>query len=157
MSGYLLVWTAFACAATLAQWVLERAALLTPMLASSSRMPGGIILITAGLYQWTPLKDTCLSWCQSPLLFIQRNGGFRGDVLGSLRLGARHGAYCVGCCWGLMGLLFVGGVMNPLCIAAIAIFVLLEKVVPAGQFISRAAGLALVAAGAWILVVTVHG
>src|ERR1700688_111826 len=112
--GYLLAWSGFALAATFAQWALERAALLTPMMGNANEIFAGFILIAAGLYQWTPLKDACLGQCQSPLTFIQRHGGFRGDATGSLALGLRHGAYCVGCCWALMGLLFVVGVMNVL-------------------------------------------
>src|SRR5215475_13743901 len=107
-SGYLLTWIGFALVATSAQWALDRAALLTPMMAGASDMFSGTVLIAAGVYQWTPLKDACLRQCQSPLLFIQRHGGFRSDLLGTLALGARHGAYCIGCCWVLMALLFVG-------------------------------------------------
>jgi predicted metal-binding membrane protein len=156
-AGYLLTWTGFAVAATSAQWALERAALLTPMMAAASDMFSGAVLIAAGVYQWTPLKDACLRQCQSPLLFIQRHGGFRSDLLGTLALGARHGAYCVGCCWVLMALLFVGGVMNVLWIAAIAILVLAEKVIPAGRVISRIAGVGLFAGGAWLLVQALTG
>jgi predicted metal-binding membrane protein len=150
--GYLMAWTLFSVAATAAQWALDRALLITPMMASASPYLGAGILIAAGSYQWSPLKDVCLTQCQAPLLFIQRNGGFRRDASGSLRLGLRHGLYCVGCCWALMALLFVGGVMNVLWIAAIAIFVLLEKAVPAGRLVSRLAGTALVAAGVYMLV-----
>ena len=150
-AGYLLVWTGFACAATLAQWGLERASLLTPAMAGSGGAFGGVVMIAAGLYQWMPLKDACLRQCQAPWRFIQRHGGFRGNALGSLWLGARHGIYCVGCCWALMALLFVGGVMNVLWIAAITIFVLAEKVVPAGRPISRIAGLGFLAWGVWLL------
>ena len=112
---------------------------------------GGMALILAGLCQWMPLKDRCLSQCQAPLAFIQRHGGFRRDPAGALTLGVRHGLYCVGCCWALMGLLFVVGVMNVLWIAAIAGFVLLEKLFPAGRRFSRIAGGALVAVGIWML------
>jgi len=150
-AGYLLVWTAFALAATFAQWVLERASLLTPAMAGASGVFGGIIMIAAGLYQWMPLKDACLRQCQAPWTFIQRHGGFRADARGALMLGARHGLYCVGCCWVLMALLFVGGVMNVLWIAAITIFVLAEKVVPAGRTISRIAGVGFFAWGVWLL------
>lgn len=156
-AGYLLTWIGFAVAATSAQWALERAALLTPMMAAASDMFSGAVLIAAGVYQWTPLKDACLRQCQSPLLFIQRHGGFRSDLLGTLALGARHGAYCIGCCWVLMALLFVGGVMNVLWIAAIAILVLAEKVIPAGRVISRIAGVGLFAGGAWLLVQALTG
>jgi predicted metal-binding membrane protein len=151
-AGYLLVWFGFAFAATSAQWGLERAALLTPMMESASNAVGGILLIMAGLYQWSPLKDTCLAQCQAPLLFIQRYGGFRRNVLGALEIGVRHGAYCVGCCWALMTLLFVDGVMNVLWIAAIAALVLVEKVVVGGRLVSRAAGAGLIIAGVCLLV-----
>ena len=151
VAGYVLAWTGFALLATVAQWALDRAALLDPMMASASRIFGGLALIAAGLYQWTPLKDTCLRHCQSPLVFIQRQGGFHGGAGGSLQLGLRHGAYCIGCCWVLMALLFVGGVMNVLWIAAISAFVLIEKLVPAGRLISRIAGLGFIAAGLWFL------
>ena len=146
-AGHLLVWLGFAFAATDVQWALERAALLTPM-ASTSNVVGGILLIMAGLYQWSPLKDTCLAHCQAPL-FIQSYGGFRRNVLGALEIGVLHGAYCVGCCWVLMTLLFVGGVMNVLWIAAIATLVLLEKTV-GGHLMSRAVGAALIVGG-WLL------
>jgi predicted metal-binding membrane protein len=147
-AGYLLVWFGFAFAATGAQWALERAALLTPM-ASTSNVVGGILLIMAGLYQWSPLKDICLAHCQAPLLFIQSCGGFRRNVLGALEIGILHGVYCVGCCWVLMTLLFVGGVMNVLWIAAIATLVLVEKTV-GGHLVSRAVGAALIVGG-WLL------
>src|SRR5208283_2940305 len=107
--------------------------------------------IVAGLYQWTPLKDACLSYCRSPLLFIQQQGGFRRDPAGALMLGVRHGLYCIGCCWALMALLFVGGVMNLLWIAVLAIFVLIEKAVPFGGLAARIAGLACIAGGVWLL------
>jgi predicted metal-binding membrane protein len=151
-AGYLLAWTAFSLVATLAQWALERAALLTPMMESASNILGAIVLILAGLYQWTPLKEACLSYCRSPLLFIQQQGGFRREPAGALALGFRHGIYCIGCCWALMALLFVGGVMNLLWIAALAILVLIEKAVPFGWVIARLAGLAFVAGGVWLLI-----
>jgi predicted metal-binding membrane protein len=150
-AGYLLSWTAFSLAATSAQWTLERAALLTPMMESASNILGGILLIAAGLYQWTPLKDACLSYCQAPLTFIMRHGGFRREATGALALGLRHGLYCIGCCWGVMLLLFVGGVMNLLWIAALAALVLLEKAVPFGRLIGRLAGVGFIAGGAWLL------
>jgi predicted metal-binding membrane protein len=152
VGGYLAMWTTFSLAATFAHWGLDRALLLTPMMASASLQLGGAVLIASGLYQWTPLKDVCLRQCQAPWLFIQRHGGFRRDGAGSLALGARHGLYCIGCCWALMALLFVGGVMNVLWIAALTILVLAEKVVPAGRLISRTAGAGLLAAGAWLVI-----
>ena len=150
-SGYLLVWIGFALVATCVQWAMERGALLTTMMAAASSVFGGIVLIAVGLYQWTPLKNACLRYCQSPLLFISRYGGFRPDAQGSIVLGIRHGAVCVGCCWALMALLFVGGVMNVLWIAAITILVLAEKVIPAGRAIARIAGVGLFAEGVWVL------
>ena len=125
--GYLAAWAVFSLVATSAQWALERAALLTPMMESASNKLGAAVLILAGVYQWAPLKDACLSHCRSPLLFIQRHGGFRREPLGALALGFRHGIYCIGCCWALMALLFVGGVMNLFWIATLAILVLSKR------------------------------
>ena len=118
---------------------------------SGERDLSGLMLIAAGLYQWTPLKDACLRQCQMPLQFIQRHGGFRPDAFGSLAIGARHGAYCVGCCWVLMALLFVGGVMNVLWITAGTILVLIEKAIRAGRVISRVSGTVLFVGGIWML------
>jgi predicted metal-binding membrane protein len=149
--GYLAAWAVFSLVATSAQWALERAALLTPMMESASNKLGAAVLILAGVYQWAPLKDACLSHCRSPLLFIQRHGGFHREPLGALTLGFRHGLYCIGCCWALMTLLFVGGVMNLFWIATLAILVLFEKVVPFGRVVARAAGLVFIAGGVWLL------
>src|SRR6516162_947040 len=150
-AGYFLSWVGFSLAATLVQWTVERAALLDSRMASASNLFGGIVLIAAGAYQWSPLKDVCLAQCQSPLGFLMRYGGFRGDLSGCLLMGLRHGAYCIGCCWVLMALLFVGGVMNVLWIALLAVLVLLEKLAPFGRWIARAAGVACVVAGAEML------
>ena len=149
--GYLLAWMLFSIGATTAQWGLDRAALLTPEMASASRALGGVLLIAAGIYQWTSFKDACLKQCESPLQFIFRHGGFKSDIAGAGRLGLRHGIYCVGCCWALMALLFVVGVMNVLWIALISIFVLVEKVVGSGRLVSRVAGVLFVMAGLWLL------
>ncbi|HMA49062.1 MAG TPA: DUF2182 domain-containing protein, partial [Magnetospirillaceae bacterium] len=149
--GYLMAWVAVSVVATVVQWALQRASLLTPMMDGASSIFGGVLLIAAGLYQWTSLKAACLRQCQAPLLFIQRHGGFRRDAVGSFGLGIRHGAYCVGCCWALMALLFVGGVMNLLWVAGLAIFVFLEKIIPAGRIIARVAGGVLVVGGASLL------
>src|SRR5215470_15988706 len=127
-TGYFLAWIGFSLAATLVQWMVERAALLDSRMASTSNVVGGIVLIGAGIYQWTPLKDVCLAQCQTPFRFLMRHGGFRADLQGCLLLGLQHGGYCIGCCWVLMALLFVGGVMNVLWIAVLALLVLLEKV-----------------------------
>jgi predicted metal-binding membrane protein len=145
--GYLLAWTLFALLATGLDYELARAALLTPMLASANDFIAGAILIVAGLYQWSSLKNLCLTHCRTPLRFIQRHGGFKKDAMPSLGLGLRHGCYCVGCCWALMLLLFVGGVMNMVWIAGLAILVLLEKVMSDGRSVSRLIGLALIIGG----------
>ena len=149
--GYFLAWTGFALAATFLQWLLEREALLDPEMASASNVLGGVVLIVAGVYQWTPFKDVCLVQCQSPLQFLMRHGGFRNHASGCLLLGLQHGAYCIGCCWVLMALLFVGGVMNVLWIAALAVLVLFEKLTTFGRWIARLAGCVLVATGIWML------
>jgi predicted metal-binding membrane protein len=150
-AGYLAVWIGFGAVATAAQWALTSLALLTPTMAAASSSLGGALLIAAGLYQWTPLKDRCLSACQAPLTFLMEHGGFRPERFGALALGARHGAYCLGCCFALMTLLFVGGVMNTLWIAGLTILVLLEKIVPAGRLVPRFSGAAMIAAGAWLI------
>ena len=149
VAGYLWVWSGFG--ATAAQWALERTNLIDARMAGSNRVMGAIVLIAAGVYQWTSLKERCLRQRQAPLTFIQRQGGFRRDARGALLLGLKHGAYCLGCCWILMALLFVGGVMNLLWIAAIAILVLAEKVLPPGWQISRISGLGFIASGSWLL------
>ncbi|MBX6369954.1 MAG: DUF2182 domain-containing protein [Rhodospirillales bacterium] len=151
VGGYLAAWIGFSGLATAAQWGLESLALLTPMMASASPYFGGAVLIVAGLYQWTPLKERCLANCQAPFVFIQRHGGFRRDPQGAWLLGLRHGLYCLGCCWALMALLFVGGVMNVLWIAALTLFVLIEKALATGRWVSRVSGVGFVAAGLWLM------
>ncbi len=108
-TGYFLVWAAFALVATLVQWAFERTVLLDFTMATTSTVVGGLLFVAAGSYQWTRIKDVCLTQCQNPFAFLMRKGGFRRDWPGSLMLGVRHGAYCVGCCWALMTLLLVGG------------------------------------------------
>lgn len=109
------------------------------------------MLIVAGLYQWTPLKERCLANCQAPFVFIQRHGGFRRGPQGAWLLGLRHGLYCLGCCWALMALLFVGGVMNVLWIAALTLFVLSEKALATGRWVSCVSGVGFVAAELWLM------
>jgi len=148
--GYLLVWTAYAMAAAATQWELHRWALLSPAMATASPLLGGGLLVAAGLYQWMPLKGACLSQCRSPLGFFAAE--WREGAGGALLMGMRHGGFCVGCCWLLMALLFVSGVMNVLWVAVIAGFVLLEKLVPGGRTLGRVAGVVLVGWGAWLVV-----
>jgi predicted metal-binding membrane protein len=149
--GYLCAWTLFSAVAALAQWGLETLALLTPMMASATHRFGGALLIAAGVYQWLPVKDACLSHCRAPLQFFQRHGGFQPRAAASLRLGFVHGLHCVGCCWVLMLLLFVVGVMNLLWIAALMVYVLLERLIHGGRVLSWWTGAAAVAAGVWMV------
>jgi predicted metal-binding membrane protein len=139
--GYLAVWAAFSLVAVVLQFGLDQAALLSPMMKTTSRAFAGAVLIGAGIYQWTPLKQACLRRCRSPLEFLMTE--WREGPMGAFVMGLRHGGYCLGCCWVLMLLLFVGGVMNIGWIAGIAMFVLVEKLAPAGHWIGRGAGVAL--------------
>jgi predicted metal-binding membrane protein len=145
-AGYFLAWSGFSLVATLVQWVLERKALLDYRMAGANMLLGAGVLIAAGVYQWTPIKNTCLVQCQTPFRFLMVHGGFRSSVRGCLHLGFLHGIYCVGCCWILMALLFVVGVMNVLWIALLALLVLLEKLTPWGHWIARIAGAVCIAA-----------
>lgn len=143
--GYATVWTAFSAGATLVQWVLQQTAMLTTAMAAAGPRLAGVILIAAGAYQLTPWKSACLSHCRSPLGFLMTN--WRDGKFGSFVMGLRHGVYCLGCCWALMGVLFVVGVMNLLWVAALSGFVLLEKIGPAGTMIARIAGAAMIVLG----------
>jgi predicted metal-binding membrane protein len=148
--GYLAVWAAFSIGAVSLQFGLQGLALLSPMMASASGGLTGALLLLAGLYQWSPLKRRCLAQCRSPLAFFLAN--WREGRKGAFSMGLRHGVSCVGCCWALMMLLFVGGVMHPLWIGGIALFVLLEKTVPRSAALDRVAGVVLVVAGVLALV-----
>jgi predicted metal-binding membrane protein len=149
-AGYLLVWVLFSAVAALAQWALHQAALLSPAMTTSSVRLGAAILIAAGVYQLTPFKGTCLAHCRSPLGFLMSH--WREGTTGALRMGIAHGTYCLGCCWALMCVLFVVGVMNLLWVAAMAVFVLVEKVGPAGIWVARTAGVAMIASGTYVLI-----
>jgi predicted metal-binding membrane protein len=148
-SGYIAVWAVFSVGATLLQWGLGQFLFLTPMMEASSAKVGGVFLLVAGLYQWTPLKRACLTACQSPMAFLSRR--WRSGGWGGFRMGIEHGVYCVGCCWALMLLLFAGGVMNLWVIAGLTLFVGFEKLVPFGAASARFSGAVLVAAGVWML------
>ncbi len=150
VSGYLAAWTGFSVAAVVLQWGLERLALLTPTMAAAGATFGGVVLVAAGLYQLSPLKHRCLEHCRSPIEFLSKR--WRPGVAGAVRMGLEHGAYCVGCCWVLMALLFVGGVMNLLWVAAIAGFVLIEKIAPGGDIVRRVSALLLISWGVYTLV-----
>ena len=146
-AGYLVVWCGFSVLATGLQWGLVRAALLGEDMASASPMLVGVLLIAAGIYQWTPLKEACLAHCRAPFDFLTRHWG-----RGPFRAGLHHGLFCLGCCWMLMVLLFAFGLMNLLWIAALALLVLIEKVLPIGGRMSHVTGVALIAWGVWVLV-----
>jgi predicted metal-binding membrane protein len=148
VTGYLLAWGAFSLVATSAQWALERGALMTPMMHITSPLLGAVLFVAAGAYQLTPLKHACLHRCRTPLAFVLDH--WRDGTAGALRMGAEHGAFCLGCCALVMALLFVGGIMNLVWVAAIAAFVLLEKLVPAGGTVALAGGALAIGFGAWM-------
>lgn len=147
--GYLVVWGAFSVTATLAQWALHAATLLSERTLTATPLIGSGVLIAAGIYQVTPLKYACLARCQTPLGFLL--GQWRDGRFGSFVMGVRHGLFCLGCCWMLMALLFVGGIMNLTWVAAITVFVLAEKVIPAGRAVSWTAGAVLLGWGLVVL------
>ena len=150
LSGYLVVWAGFSLLATAAQWLLELNGYVSPMMmVLVSNTLAGIVLLVAGLYQFTPLKDACLNHCRSPLAFLI--GSHRPGAGGAFRMGLEHGAFCLGCCWFLMALLFVGGIMNLYWIAGLAIYVAVEKLAPSGRTVGRVAGVAMAAGGLWLL------
>ena len=148
LAGYLVMWAVFSLFAVVAQWLLERSALLSSMMTSSSRMFGCVLLLAAGLWQFTPLKTACLKHCRSPAGFLA--GHWQPGVGGAFRMGSLHGMFCLGCCWILMALLFYGGVMNLVWIIGLAFFVLAEKLIPAGIVFGKVTGLLLIAWGAWV-------
>ncbi len=146
LAGYLAVWGAFSAAATGLQWALALRGLVSPHLMTvTSAALAGVILLAAGAYQFTAVKRACLVHCRNPAHFLARH--YRPGRAGAFRFGVVHGAYCLGCCWFLMALLFFGGVMNLYWIAGIALFVAAEKLLPRGEWIARGAGGALVLGG----------
>ena len=151
--GYLVIWTGFSALISVVQWALHKAALLSPMMVSTSNVLGGLILIVAGLYQWTPYKHACLRRCRSPLGFIMTQ--WREGINGAFVMGLRHGLFCLGCCWALMALLFVTGVMNLLWIAALSVLVLIEKIIPTGEKLARWVGVLILGYGILMLTRTI--
>ena len=148
-AAYLLIWGGFSLFATLAQWALTEAALLSPMMVGTNRFLTIGLLLACGAYQLSPLKQACLGKCRSPLSFLMTH--WQDGDFGALKMGFAHGAYCVGCCWLLMALLFVGGVMNLFWVALIAVLVLGEKVLPRGDLIGRLGGAAMLALAAYMM------
>ena len=150
VTAYLLVWMGFSVAATAAQWALQYAEWIDPMVVSTSSWLSASLLLIAGVYQFSPLKRVCLANCRTPIGFLI--GEWRTGVRGAFVMGLRHGWFCLGCCWALMGLLFVGGVMNLAWIAALSIAVAIEKLAPKGEKVALVLGVGLIAAGAMRLV-----
>jgi len=147
--GYLAAWAAFSLVAAALQWGFELTGILSPMLVSTNATFGGLLLLAAGVYQLTPIKHACLRHCRSPLAFLGAH--WRRGARGALRMGLLHGAFCVGCCWFLMGLMYFGGVMNLYWMAGLALFVLFEKTVPAGHWLGCVTGVALLVWGGGML------
>lgn len=146
--GYLVTWGAFSLTATALQWGLEHIGLSSgPMMTIRSGPFAGSVLLAAGFYQFSSLKNACLRYCQSPARFLA--GHNRPGPFGALRTGALHGTYCLGCCWALMLLLFVGGIMNLYWIVGIAAYVALEKLLPTARWLAPVSGVALIGAGLW--------
>ena len=148
--GYIVVWMGFSAVAALAQWGLHRSAWLSPAMAVTSSRLAGVILIAAGAYQLTPAKRACLAQCQSPLGFLLSN--WRDGARGALQMGIRHGAFCLGCCWALMLVLFVVGVMNLAWVAALTAFILIEKFGRTGALVARIGGAAMILLGVLVVV-----
>ena len=148
-AGYAIVWGVFSLLAASVQWGLESAGILSAMMASASAVFGGVVLLAAGIYQLTPLKHACLRECRSPVHYIADH--WRPGSFGAMQMGIEHGVFCLGCCWTLMALLFVGGVMNLYWIAGIAVFVLLEKTIPAGHRLAAVTGIGLILWGGWLV------
>jgi predicted metal-binding membrane protein len=148
--GYLLMWSLFSAVAAGGQRLLTARAIMSPMMGLANPTTGGVVLLLVAAYQFTPLKRGCLDVCRSPLRMITEY--WRAGTAGAFAMGVRHGIYCLGCCWALMLLLFVGGVMNAWVLGALTLFVLLEKLTPAGRTTSYVGGILLAAFGVWLLV-----
>ncbi len=148
-AAYIAVWALFSAGATLLQRWLARAFVLSPMMEPATPVLSAVLLATAGAYQLTPLKRVCLRSCRSPLAFLMTY--WQPGLAGAARMGARHGVYCLGCCWALMLMLFAGGVMNLAVILALTVWVLVEKVAPLGERSARVVGVLLLALAAWTL------
>jgi|APSaa5957512535_1039671.scaffolds.fasta_scaffold16075_5 predicted metal-binding membrane protein len=148
-AGYLVAWGGFSLGAVFLQWGLDSVTLLSPMMQTSSIYLGGALLIGGGLYQLTPLKHACLRNCRSPFNMIAHS--WREGAFGAFRMGIEQGLFCLGCCWVLMALLFYGGVMNLWWITGLAIYVLIEKLAPAGHALGRYTGALLIVWGGWVI------
>lgn len=148
--GYLLAWLFFSAVAVAVQWYLQNTGQLSAMVQSQNQFITGGLLVAAGGWQFSPIKQACLRHCRSPVEFLTRRR--RAGNRGALLMGIEHGSYCLGCCWFLMALLFVGGVMNIYWIAGLALYVLVEKLLRYGERIGTAVGMFLVGWGIVVLV-----
>ncbi len=150
VGGYIIIWLGFSLGAIILQYYLEQLGLIHGMMMwiTERHLSAGLLII-AGIYQFSPIKHTCLKQCRSPVEFLSRH--WQQDNLGALKMGIHHGIYCLGCCWILMLLLFSGGIMNLVWIAGLAIIVLIEKLLPFGQVFSRLLGLHLCVFGLWMM------
>jgi len=154
IAGYLVSWAGFSVLAASAQWFLEAQGVVSAtMMTLTDTIPGALVLIAAGIFQFTPLKHTCLRHCRSPVEFITQHR--RPGMSGAFVMGLEHGVYCLGCCWFLMALLFVGGIMNLFWIVGLAAFVALEKLKPYGEVLGKAAGAVLIGWGAYVIYASV--
>jgi len=150
LGGYLLAWAAFSAVAAAVQWALEATGMVSATTMSLiDTLPGGLVLMAAGLFQFSSLKAKCLEHCRSPVKFLTERR--RSGAMGAIQMGAEHGVYCLGCCWFLMALLFVGGIMNLLWIVGLAALVAIEKLTRYGAGISKLAGVSLATWGALIV------
>jgi predicted metal-binding membrane protein len=147
--GYLLVWAGFSLLATTANWSLHTGGLMSSIMGNIGPQTGGLLLVAAGVFQWTPLKNACLDHCRSPMSFLMQH--WREGSSGAVLMGLHHGIYCLGCCWLLMLLLFVLGVMNLPWVALLTIIVLVEKIMPRGEILSRGLGVLLTGWGTWLI------
>lgn len=149
VAGYFLVWGTFSVVAAALQTLLSSTMLLAPTMSLTSGWIGGLLFLAAGAYEFSPLKRRCLDHCRSPLAFVMAH--WRPGLSGAVRMGIEHGAFCLGCCWVLMLLLFVGGVMNLAWVAALTALVLVQKIAPGGAMLSRVTGGVLLAIGLVLL------
>lgn len=151
LSGYLFAWMGFSVVATLLQWLTENMEITNgPMMTIGSKPAAGVVMLAAGFYQFSGLKAACLRHCRSPAHFLTAHN--RKGYTGAFKMGVHHGTYCLGCCWALMALLFVGGIMNLYWIVGLAVYVLAEKLFPFPRLLSRVAGGTLIAAGVWLVI-----
>jgi len=147
--GYIIVSIGYSLLATVLQWWLHTNAMLTSLGASDSHILSGILLCVAGIYQWSSLKQACLRFCRNPFTFLM--GNWREGNTGALYMGLKHGLLCTGCCWALMALMFVGGVMNLLWMVVITAIILIEKVAPKGDIFAKIAGVAMITGGIYFI------